>query len=202
MRPQVCQCSMWGMLPPSPCVTLRWVAISLRGPGQSPVLPFACCVGSMLSDGRGDVPCGVVSALAEPSSWRSGVVLVVAGVVLQFLPPTPLHVQVVHSVCVRPKCSTPPCVVLVVHYLPACCVHGAQLPHLCAWCTWALRVPSWFPRVSCAPPRVARAPLLLTWVACAPVRWPGWFAPHSGCTVVLGSSHPSLSRGPSLSSIS
>ena len=29
------------------CVTLRRVAVSLRGPGQSPVLPFACCVGSL-----------------------------------------------------------------------------------------------------------------------------------------------------------
>ena len=28
-----------------PCVTFRRVAVSLRGPGQSPVLPFACCVG-------------------------------------------------------------------------------------------------------------------------------------------------------------
>ena len=30
----------------------RRVAVSLRGPGQSPVLPFACCVGSLRSDGR------------------------------------------------------------------------------------------------------------------------------------------------------
>ena len=34
-----------------PCVTVRRVAISLRGPGQSPV-PFACCVGSLRSVGR------------------------------------------------------------------------------------------------------------------------------------------------------
>ena len=34
--------------PPPPCVTLRRVVVSLRGPGQSPVLPFACCVGSLL----------------------------------------------------------------------------------------------------------------------------------------------------------
>ena len=33
--------------PPPPCVTFRRVAVSLRGPGQPPVLPFACCVGSM-----------------------------------------------------------------------------------------------------------------------------------------------------------
>ena len=38
--------------PPTPRVTFRWVADSLRGPGQSPVLPFACCVGSLSSVGR------------------------------------------------------------------------------------------------------------------------------------------------------
>ena len=35
-----------------PCVTFRLVVVSLRGPGQSPVLPFACCVESLLSVGR------------------------------------------------------------------------------------------------------------------------------------------------------
>ena len=38
--------------PPPPRVTLRPVVASLRGPGQSPVLPFACCVGSPRSVGR------------------------------------------------------------------------------------------------------------------------------------------------------
>ena len=40
--------------PPSwtPCVTLRLVVAPLRGRGQSPVLPFACCVGLLLSVGR------------------------------------------------------------------------------------------------------------------------------------------------------
>ena len=38
--------------PPPPVVTFRRVAVSLRGPGQSPVLPFACCVGSLRSVGR------------------------------------------------------------------------------------------------------------------------------------------------------
>ena len=33
--------------PPPPRVTFRRVAVSLRGPGQSPVLPSACCVGSL-----------------------------------------------------------------------------------------------------------------------------------------------------------
>ena len=40
----------WPM--PPPCVTFRRVVVSLRGPGQSPVLPFACCVGSLRSVGR------------------------------------------------------------------------------------------------------------------------------------------------------
>ena len=35
-----------------PCVTFRLVVAPLRGPGRSPVLPFACCVGSLLSVGR------------------------------------------------------------------------------------------------------------------------------------------------------
>ena len=39
-------------IPPPPCVTFRLVVVSLRGPGQSPVLPFACCVGALLSVGR------------------------------------------------------------------------------------------------------------------------------------------------------
>ena len=34
------------------CVTFRLVVAPLRGPGQSPVLPFACCVGLLLSVGR------------------------------------------------------------------------------------------------------------------------------------------------------
>ena len=110
---------------PTPCVTFRRVAVSLRGPRQSPVLPFACCVGSMLSDGR----CALCSVwrrfwLAGPVDGALGVVLVVAGVVLRFLLPTLLPVQVVHSmsrrvsVRVRPNCSTPPRVVPVVRHRP------------------------------------------------------------------------------------
>ena len=41
-----------GVRPPPPRVAFRRVAVSLRGPGQSPVLPFACCVGSLRSVGR------------------------------------------------------------------------------------------------------------------------------------------------------
>ena len=40
--------------PPPPRATCRRVAVSLRGPGKSPVLPFACCVGSLRSAGRCD----------------------------------------------------------------------------------------------------------------------------------------------------
>ena len=42
---------------PPPRVTFRRVVVSLRGPGQSPVLLFACCVGSLRSVGR----CGCCS---------------------------------------------------------------------------------------------------------------------------------------------
>ena len=38
--------------PRTPCVTFRLVVAPLRGPGRSPVLPFACCVGSLRSVGR------------------------------------------------------------------------------------------------------------------------------------------------------
>ena len=41
-----------GLPPPPPCVTFRRVVAPLRGPGQSPVLPFACCVASLRSVGR------------------------------------------------------------------------------------------------------------------------------------------------------
>ena len=42
-----------------PCMTFRLVVAPLRGPEQSPVLPFACCVGSLLSVGRcGRCSCG------------------------------------------------------------------------------------------------------------------------------------------------
>ena len=55
--------------PPPPCVTLRRVAVSSWGPGQSPVLPFACFVGSLCSGGR----CGLFLVLLFPR-WQSPVV--------------------------------------------------------------------------------------------------------------------------------
>ena len=39
-------------LSPPLCVAFRLVVVSLRGPGQSPVLPSACCVGLLLSVDR------------------------------------------------------------------------------------------------------------------------------------------------------
>ena len=72
--------------PPPPRVTFRRVVVPLRGLGRSPVLPFACCVGSLRSVGRcvlsaaaAGALAGVVSAFAEPSSWCVGAVLNVAG---------------------------------------------------------------------------------------------------------------------------
>ena len=47
---------------PPPCVTFRLAVAPLRGPGRSPVLPFACCVGSLLSVGR----CGRCSCWCRP----------------------------------------------------------------------------------------------------------------------------------------
>ena len=80
-----------------PCVTFRRVAVSLRGPGQSPARPFACCAGHcVLSAAAACVPAVVVFALAEPSSWRTGVVLIAAGVGGRPLLPTPLRILVIH----------------------------------------------------------------------------------------------------------
>ena len=102
---------------PPPPVPFRPVAVSLRGPGQSPVLPFACCVGSLRSVGRcGRCSfCGVVSASAGPSSWRTGGYAGGCGGSFEALCcPSPHRVQVGHhtprrgSVCVRPHRSTPP----------------------------------------------------------------------------------------------
>ena len=53
---------------------------SFTGPGQSPVLPFARCVGLLLSSAAAaGALAGVVSAFAEPSGWCAGAVLDVAG---------------------------------------------------------------------------------------------------------------------------
>ena len=55
----------------------------------------------ILSAAAACVPNGVVSALAESSSWRNGVVPVVAGVRFGSLLPTPLRMVVVHRL---PRC--------------------------------------------------------------------------------------------------
>ena len=58
----------------TPRVTFRRVVAPLRGPGRSPVLPFACCVGSLRSVGRcGRCSCGCrfrVRALPPPPPPR------------------------------------------------------------------------------------------------------------------------------------
>ena len=64
--------------PPPPCtppprVTFRLVVAPLRGPGQSPVLPFACCVGSLRSVsrcGRCSCRCRFRIRGAQSSVWR------------------------------------------------------------------------------------------------------------------------------------
>ena len=68
------------LTPPPPCATSLRVAVSLRGPGQSPVLPFACCVGSLRSVGR----CGRCSRWCRcrvrgAQCWCAGAALVAAG---------------------------------------------------------------------------------------------------------------------------
>ena len=55
--------------PPPPNVTFRRAAGSLRGPGQSPVLPSASVGCALTAAGVSD---GVGASLAEPSSWRTG----------------------------------------------------------------------------------------------------------------------------------
>ena len=55
------------VLPP-PRVTFRRVVAPLRGPGQSPGLPFACCVGSLRCVGR----CGRCSCWCPLPQCRDG----------------------------------------------------------------------------------------------------------------------------------
>ena len=62
-------------LSPPPCVTFRLVTAPFRGPGQSPALPLACCVGALLSVGR----CGRCSCWCRfrvrggpPPAWEQG----------------------------------------------------------------------------------------------------------------------------------
>ena len=97
----------------TPCVTFRRVAVSSRGPGQSPALPLTCCAGSLYSDGC----CGLCSCwrrfrVAEPSSRHIAValvgVVVGVGVGLWFLLPTPL----------RPPRARKPCFALPLSFAP------------------------------------------------------------------------------------
>ena len=145
-------------------MTFRRVVVPLRGPGQSPVLPFACCIGSLLSVGRcGRCSCWcrfrvrgalwsvcwccAVCASAATSSWRTGVVLVVAGVVLLFLLSIHLCPQAVHnlprcvSVCVRPKCLAPQRIPAIHHIRsPTLWVVRVQGTFLVRWRGWRARL--------------------------------------------------------------
>ena len=171
--------------PPGPRVTARQVAVSLRGPGQSPILPFACCVASILSDGR----CGWcslrcrfrISGAQYGAHWvRAGC----CGGCLRVLLPTPLHVWAVRhmpprvSLCVRSHCSTPPHGVLVVHMPPRVALYVRSDY-------------STFPRGArghCAHLYGYRRCPARSW-------WPGRFAPHRVHAGVLGSAHPGFVGG-------
>ena len=80
--------------------TFRRVAVSSRGPEQSPVRPFACCVGSLRSDGRRSrcLFCGV-------GSWRAGGCAGGCGPLPSAFWSSTLPRRI--SFCVRPKCSSP-----------------------------------------------------------------------------------------------
>ena len=61
----------------TPCVTFRLVVVSLRSPGQSPVLPFACCAGSLLSVGRcGRCSCWCLYRVNNPPPPQTKVTIV------------------------------------------------------------------------------------------------------------------------------
>ena len=98
-----------------PCVAYRRVAGIYRAPDSPPFVPSRVASGRCaLTAAAAGVPCGVISASAGPSSWRTGGQPVVVGVVVQFSRPTHLRSAVVHrlprrvSVCVRRRCPTPP----------------------------------------------------------------------------------------------
>ena len=78
--------------------------------------PSGWCAGAVL------VAVDAVCALAVPNTWRTEVVLVVAGVVRRFFLPTHLRrPPAVHNLprcvpaCVRPRCPTPPRALPTVH---------------------------------------------------------------------------------------
>ena len=131
------QCRMH--YPPPPCVRLHRVAVSLRGPGRSPVLPFACCVETLHFVGRCGrcfywrrfrirgaqwsvclglcwLCAGALCSLAVPSSWRTGGCAGgYGGHLTGFAAQCTSALRssttcfAVFSVRVRPRCPTPPC---------------------------------------------------------------------------------------------
>ena len=80
-----------------PCVTFHRVAGSQRGLDSHLFFPSHAVSGRCVLMAAAACVVSFPLALAEPSNWHTGVVLVVAGVVLQSLLPTPLHVPCVSS---------------------------------------------------------------------------------------------------------
>ena len=138
-----------GVVMQPPCVAFRRVAVSFWGPGQSPV-PHTVSGRCVLLATAACVPADVVSMFAEPSSWRTGVVLVVAGVVFRSLLPTPLRMPVVHHL---PRCVSMrmwSVTLLFLHgalgshpFFPSCCVGSLWSDGrygLCSlWCCFRVR---------------------------------------------------------------
>ena len=150
--------------PPAPCGIFRRVAVSSRGPGQSPLLPSrAASDQCVLTAAAAGVPCGVLSALVGPSGWRTGRCAGSCGgrftVFAAHHPPhpgRPPHASPrfrVREAPLRPPSAW--CPGRPPSASPRCHVREAQILHLCAWCTWALHAPLWFlwvPRAPASPP--------------------------------------------------
>ena len=163
------------------------------------VVPGACRSGVGVGGSLSRVPPQCPFCPSPPPVTGQRCALLAWYVVDSFYMVTPVVHHMPHgvSVCVRPNCTNPStcCPGRPPPASPCCHVREAQVLHPCAWCTGALRAPSCVPLVSCTPPRVARAPLWLTRVSCAPLWWQGWSALRCARAVVLGSSHPGFVSG-------
>ena len=179
----------------TPCVTSRRVAIYLQGPRHSPVLPFACCIGSMLFDGCGGqcyLWCPFRIGAARLAHWGcAGYCRGHFTILAAHSPPRPGHPPHASPVflCVRSNCYTPLCVVLVVRH-----AHASHVA-VCVRSNYStsprgIRGNCAHLHLSYAPPRFARTSLTRVW--CVPSWWQGWFAPHYQpinllpCTTNLG----------------
>ena len=178
----------FGMLctvPPSAWV--KETCLRGGGGGSPPFFPsHAALVRRVLSAAAANVPAGVVSASAKPSSWHTEVAIVVAEVVAQVCSPLPLALGSPTTFsalfpCAWPNCPTHP------HGAPVATTFIPTLRGSRMCMAHSLMV-------ACAL-RVVCAPLWLTRVACAPVWCPVWCVLHCGCAVVLGSAHPGFVKG-------